>query len=707
METKTIELQVEGMHCVNCATSVSKLLEKKGFSDIHVNYTTGAVQFKPGIALADMQAVASEIEQLGYQVLGEYSKRKTPVWTLEKRLVVAAIFTFPLLLHHLLLVFNFSFLHFLHEPWIQFALCLPVYFIGFQYFGKSAWGSVKTGVPNMDVLIFLGSTAAFIYSLVGSVLNQRDYIFYETSAMIITLVLLGNWLEKRSVRQTTTAIDELSKLQSETARKRMPSGALVTLPVEELMPGDLVEVNEGEQIPADGKMVDVDRIAHLDESMLTGESLPVEKSGGDFLIGGSILLQGTIQMTVTATGHHSVLGKMIELMKNAQNDKPTMQRLADRISAIFVPVVLGIALLTFVVGHFGFELSLTQALLNGIAVLVISCPCAMGLATPTAIMVGIGRMAKNGVLVKGGQTMETLAGIQNFVFDKTGTLTTGKFQVSNFNVFRGEAKHWKSIILALEQRSTHPIAASLIEAFQKETDTPLPRLKSIVEKKGVGLEGVDSEGNRYQLGTEKMMSTKPQSEQHLYLSCNDEIVAAFDITDQIKPEAVELIQYLRAKGHRPILLSGDRFDKTSTVAKQVGIDIFFAEKTPAEKFEIIENLVAQAPTAMIGDGINDAPALAKATIGISLSDASKIAIQSSEIVLLNAKLEQIRVAHGIGKHTLLTVRQNLFWAFAYNIVAIPIAAVGMLNPMWGALFMALSDVVVIGNSLRLKVKKID
>lgn len=704
---KNIELKVEGMDCANCALSITRFLERKGLQHIDVNFATGDVRFEENENVS-LDKIKSGIHKLGYTIIDKETKDNNNGLGFNWLLIISAIFTFPLLAGHMLgMFFDWPILHFMHNPYIQLGLCLPVYAIGFYYFGKSALGSLRGGVPNMDVLIFIGSTAAFVYSIIGIIQANPDYIFFETAATIITLVLLGNWFEKRAVQQTTTAIDDLNQLKAETALRIMPSGSIVSIPIDELNVGDLLQVNEGDPIPTDGVLAGGSEILRVDESMITGESLPVEKSTNDKLIGGSILIQGNLQMEVSTTSSQTVLSRMIDLVKSAQQEKPDIQRLADKISAIFVPVVLGISTLTFLIAFFFFNIPAENAIMNAIAVLVISCPCAMGLATPTAVMVGVGRMAKSGILVKGAQTLEVFAGIKNFIFDKTGTLTTGAFALKDANFQNIEEKTAKSLVVNLERNSSHPIAKSLVRLWSAESNGSELTLKEVKETKGLGMQGVDEQGNVYKLGSASILTQQNGNGAHqLYLTKNDQVISTINLQDDLKKEAKALIDYLQKENCNTILLSGDKKEKTEAVAKILGIQHFEAEKLPEEKLALVEKYANEAPTAMVGDGINDAPALAKATIGVSLSDASHIAIQSAQIVLLNGNLGHLEKAFKISKHTLLTIKQNLFWAFAYNIVAIPIAAMGFLNPMWGALFMAFSDVVVIGNSLRLKRKKL-
>lgn len=701
MGKELIELKVDGMDCNNCAMSISRYLERKGLEDVFVNFQTKEVRFAPGNGDLGLDKIKSGIEKLGYTVLEEEPQ---PVfWTFDKKLLVSALFTLPLLLGHLLMMVGWS-PAWLMNPWVQLGLTLPPFIIGVVHFGSSALSSLRGGVPNMDVLIFLGSTAAFVYSIFGLVLQNPDYYFFETVATIITLVLLGNWLEKRAVAQTTTAIGELTQLQATSARKILPSGQLVEIPQKELQIGMLLQINEGDRIPADGTLVQGEGL--VDESMLTGESMPAAKELSSELIGGSLLLKGNLQMKVTASGKNTVLEQMVELVKTAQQDKPPIQQLADKISAIFVPAVVGISLLTFLLGHFAFGLTATQALLNAIAVLVISCPCAMGLATPTAVMVGVGRLAKLGVLIKGGRTVEQMATIKNIVFDKTGTLTTGKFRVEKAEYPTGEMKKANSLVWAMEQYSSHPIAVSLREALEgmPRAET-LPALR-VEEERGIGMTAVDETGIRYRLGSKRLLENDADCDGDIFLLRETEVLAIFKLGDDLKKGVSEAIQALESQGRNAFILSGDRADKTRMLAEKIGVKDFHAEKLPAEKLSIIKNISKEHPTAMVGDGINDAPALAQADLGISLSSASQVAIQSAKVILLKGRIDVLPEAFGIAEKTVQTIRQNLFWAFAYNIVAIPIAAMGFLNPMWGALFMAFSDVVVIGNSIRLKYKKV-
>ncbi len=458
----------------------------------------------------------------------------------------------------------------------------------------------------------------------------------------------------------------------------------------------------GDKIPADAEVVWGSGTA--DESMLTGESIPVEKVLQSKVVGGTILVAGSIKIKATAVGQDSTLSRIIELVKNAQQNKPSIQKLADKITAWFVPAVLLISAVTFILCFFTFNVSFQQSLMNSIAVLVISCPCAMGLATPTAVMVGIGRSAKNGILIKGSQTLEIFSSVKQIVFDKTGTITTGKFKVKEIMAINGNKEELKGIVTGLEKFSSHPIAVSLLSEFK---DVPPLHFKNIQEQKGLSVTGEDESGNKFEVGSYTIAKDLTTDSSHnIYIKKNNTLFGWIDIEDEIKPEAASVISFLKSKGVKTIMLSGDREEACKRVAGKVGVDKYYSQQMPEKKLEFIASLVKEAPTAMVGDGINDAPALAKATIGISLSNATQVAVDSAQIILLNGNLNYLREAFLISKHSMLTIKQNLFWAFFYNVLAIPVAAAGFLSPMIGAMSMAFSDVIVIGNSIRLRTKKL-
>jgi Cu+-exporting ATPase len=701
-----IQWKVDGMDCTNCALTIRRYLEKQGMKDVKVNFGTGDVAFEKN-GTADEKQLAIGIRDLGYDVTSsqlQISAPKPLFSTHLQRFWFCFPFTLVLMLHMLPGVH----IHWLMNEWVQLGLSLPVYIVGMSFFGRSAWKSLRNGMPNMNVLIAVGATAAFVYSLYGTLTGQpENFMFYETAATIITLVFLGNYMEDASVQSTQRELNKLAKSQKVMANMIAydDQHQEQIFPVENtaLRTGDLILIKSGEQVPADCKILWGD--VHVNESLLTGESIPVHKISKDKLIGGSIIQDGTVKAQVTAVGNDTVLSGIINLVKQAQGEKPPVQQLADKISAIFVPVVLGIAVITLVVNWIILH-DFQDALMRSIAVLVIACPCAMGLATPAAIAVGLGRGAKNGILFRNATSLELFKDIIQVVFDKTGTLTTGKFEVGNSKLEASNLseEEFKRIVYSLEKYSNHPIAKSISSAWKTRDEI---RWKKIEEIKGLGMKAEDKEGNIYQAGSFKVAAQLTQDDKHnVYITRNNELLGWIDVKDEIRPEAKQVVDYLHSKNIKTILLSGDRYAKTKELGDKLGIDEIIAEQTPEQKLNKIAELSTSAPTVMVGDGINDAPALAKATVGISMSDASQIAMQTAQVVLMNNGLRNLPMALGLGKHTYITIKQNLFWAFAYNIVAIPVAALGFLTPTFGALVMGLSDVVLAINSGRLFVKKL-
>ncbi len=701
----TVQWKVEGMTCSHCALTINKFLENQGQNNVKVNPIDGDVSFDTN-DLSIKDKLIKGIEGLGYSVIQPEKKQEKKsgrfLQTHLHRFLFCLPFTLILMLH---MVDKWIPIHWLMNPWLQLGLCLPVYIVGMSFFGRSAVKSLRNGIPNMNVLIALGATAAFVYSLTGTLLNWgSDFLFYETAATIITLVFLGNYMEDASVQSTQRALKKLAKSQKVMANMIAFDGdhQEVILPLEntQLKVGDLILIRSGEQVPIDSKILWGD--AHVNESLLTGESVPVHKKAKDKIIGGSILESGSVKAQVIAVGEDTVLSGILHLIRKAQSEKPPVQQLADKISAVFVPVVIGLALLTFIL-NLVFVGSFTPALMRSIAVLVIACPCAMGLATPAAMAVGLGRAARSGILFRNATSLETFRTIKQVVFDKTGTLTTGEFVISGYHSTIDE-NIFKAIAWSLEKYSTHPIAKSIVTAFKSKQEI---RWQKISEERGKGMLAEDMEGNEYKLGSWKIAEDIISDHSHnVYILKNNELLGWIDVEDEIRPEASEVLNYLHQKNIDTVLLSGDSYAKCNKVAEKLGIKKVVAEQNPEQKLQRIAELSAIQPTAMVGDGINDAPALAKATLGISLSDASQLAMQNAQVILMNHGLQRLPLALGLGRHTYLTIKQNLFWAFFYNIVAIPIAAFGYLTPGFSSLVMGLSDVVLAINSVRLFVKKV-
>ncbi|MBL0883499.1 MAG: cation-translocating P-type ATPase [Chitinophagaceae bacterium] len=720
-----VNWKVEGMTCTNCALTVNKYLQSQGMQNVKVNFIGGDVSFELP-ENSSTQAIANGINGLGYTVKNdEPTKKSKRLFSNHlQRFWFCFVFTAPLMLHMIPGVH----IHFLMNPYVQLGLTIPVFIVGMDFFGRSAIKSLLKGIPNMNVLISLGAVAAFGYSLYGTLIGRaEEFLFYETAATIITLVFLGNWMEDRSVETTQASLKKLAVTQKSMANMIAYDDQHQehVFPVEStsLKIGDLLLIKSGEQVPMDCKVLWGE--AQINEAIISGESVPVFKKMNDHLIGGSILESGTIKAYVTAVGEDTVLSNILRLVRDAQSEKPPVQQLADKISAIFVPTVVSIAVVTVLINYFATNIGFGASLLRGIAVLVISCPCAMGLATPAAIAVGLGRAARNGILFKNAKSLEIFKSIKQVVFDKTGTLTTGHFDivgasVGQWSIVNGQWEkisnevnasnniitpdEFKRIAYSLEKYSNHPIASAISKNWKSKEDI---RWATIEEVKGLGMQATDKDGNTYIAGSFKAAASLTDDLSHnVYIIRNNELLGWIDVADEIRAEAKNVINSLKTRGIKTILLSGDKKEKCEQVGRTLGIDLIIGEQTPEQKLEKIAQFNHEVPTAMVGDGINDAPALAKATVGISLSDSTQVAMQSAQVVLMNHGLKNLPLALGLGKHTYITIKENLFWAFAYNIVAIPVAALGYLNPTFGALVMGLSDVVLAVNSVRLNFKKV-
>ena len=620
------------------------------------------------------------------------------------RFAFCALFTAPLLLHMVVPI------EFLHMPMTQLALSTPVVIVGLFYFLPGAIRSLLRFYPNMDVLISIGFVSAYVYSIAGMVIGHaHEYLFFETAASIVCYTLLGNLIEHRANLKTTTSIAELLQLRPPTAKKITGSGALKSITqieTSEVKLGYVLQAVTGDTFAADGTITAGQAL--VNESIVTGESVPVEKAVGDLVLSGTVIEQGTVEFAVTVDTEHSMLAEIIRTVKHAQDAKPNIQRIGDSVSAVFVPTVLTIATITFCVSFFLISLPLAQAMLRAIAVLVVACPCAMGLATPTAVMVAIGRAAKKGLLIKGGDILERLATVKTFVFDKTGTITSGEFVVDTMVVSADCPEELKAkipaLISSLESFSTHPIARSLTKAFGNQEKI---EFSNITEEKGLSIRGTLTDGTIYTIGSVKILPMDLQANtanKHfdLFLLRNGTVVTSLSIKDQLRTDAKQTINTLREAGLSLILLSGDRNEKCAQVANVVHFDEVVSEQSPAQKLEKIKVLQQHQAVAFVGDGVNDAPSLSAASVGISFGEASGAAIASASAVLLSHDLSKVVEAFTLAQKTVSIIKQNLFWAFFYNILMIPLAASGHLAPSIAALCMGLSDVFVIGNSLRLK-----
>lgn len=699
MSDQDYKIYVDGMTCTNCSLSVRKKLEKSGYSKVSVNLSNGETRFSSAESV-DLDHICESIDKLGFAArkAEEKAEKGNP---LLKRFLICLPFTLVLLLHMFLPMD-----HWLNNAWLQFILASPVMAIGWIQFGKGAISSIKNKMANMDVLILSGASAAYIYSIYGSFFisgNNHQYLFFETAATIITLVLVGNLIEHFSVKKTGSAIDALKNIQAKEAKVEV-DGTISVIPLEKVKSGDIILVNNGDHIPCDGEVLE--GTGSIDESMITGESLPIFKESGHTVMSGTLVSEGNFRLRVSKIGKDSTLSKIIRLMEDAQTERAPIQALADKVSGIFVPVVLSLAILSFVLNYWILNLPLEDSIMRSIAVLVISCPCALGLATPTAVVVGIGKAAKAGILIRSAKVLETFAKIKYIIFDKTGTLTNGKFVIEKMDILKYDKAKISSIVYTMEQHSSHPLAKAL-SGLLSESE-PVESLKDFREQKGIGVFASDSDGNSYAIGSFRLLKEVQESdrEYHIFLMENENCIARIQLKDDIKANAHEMIQYMHSAQVESTVLSGDQLDKVTALSKHLGIQNYQAELSPEDKLSYIKEYKTKGVTAMVGDGINDAPALSLSDVAISFKQATDIAMHSADIVLLQEnELNNLVEAHHISKLTLKTIRQNLFWAFSYNIVAIPMAAMGMIEPMAAALFMAFSDVVVVGNSLLLKIKK--
>jgi Cu+-exporting ATPase len=707
--SQKVTLQVAGLHCTNCSLSLEKHLLKVGAHAPTVDYATGRTTFSLS-DLDKLDPIIQSIGRLGYTVLSGPKRRvtKSRVDSLHLGTIISGILTFPMLVA---MFFPHSPLH---NPWLQWALATPVFIMGLIHFGSSALRSLRSGVANMDVLITIGIVAGYISSVVSVMLGlSHETIFFEATSSIVTFVLIGHLLEERAVHKTTSAIESLAALQPNTATRITQSAdGLSTrhehVTVEEISIGDLLQINTGDTIPTDS-IIEQGSLS-CNEMMISGESLPVDKSKGDRLIGGSIALDGSAVVRACAVGDDTILAGIVRLVQDAQSRKPQIQRIGDAVSAVFVPAVVVISAIVLTIGLLVYDLSYPEALVRALAIAVVACPCAMGLATPTAIMVALGKAATSGVLIRGGDTLERLAAIRSIIFDKTGTLTKGDLQVGEIQTQGGvELNDATAAIIALQRHSSHPIARALTKELSARNTNASGRtfsFSSVTETKGVGIEGTANDGSHYICGGARIRERYGiSSPNDIVLVKDGQCIASLSLQDSIRPEAQETIEALRASGFSLGILSGDTQAKVTAVAEPLSIADVFAERLPEDKLSLVRERQAAAPVAYIGDGINDAPTLAEASVGISLSSASDVAVNSAQIVLSGNSLSKLPATLQLARITVRTIKQNLFWAFVYNIVAIPLAACGYISPLTGALLMTFSDVVIVANSLRIKLFK--
>ncbi len=736
IELEKISLPVEGMTCASCVMRVEKALSKiEGIKDVNVNFATEKASFAFDPNVVDVEKISSVIDDAGYKIdVSSFNKkgnnekkekkqqRSEFERNLRNDLILSVVLTIPILILSMGNLFDgFSKLIPLSQENINkilFILSIPVVFISGKRFFKVFWKELLHLSADMNSLVAIGTGTAFTYSILATLFpeliskNTVPHVYFDTAAVIITLILFGRWLEAKAKSKTGNEIKKLIELQPKTALLKV-NNEEKTIKIEELKVGDIVIVKPGGKIPADGKIIA--GISTIDESMVTGESLPVEKRVNSKVIGGTINKTGSFEFEVTAVGDNSVLGQIIKLVEEAQSSKAPIQQLADKVAGIFVPVVIGLALITFLAWlTFGGSNSFNLALINFVAVLIIACPCALGLATPTAIIVGTGKSARYGILIKNGQVLELVHKMKAIVFDKTGTLTEGKPVVSLVKSFDISENELLKYTASLEKKSEHPIGQTICEyAKQKKIDISEP--KSFNSITGKGIEGnIDSK--RIIAGSKKLMLENiidlsllngfedgSSLKTSVYVAIDGKLKGVISIDDELKEFSAEAVSSLKSMGIRTIMITGDSKKAAKSVAEKTGIDEFEAEVLPQDKSSAVKKLQGKyGITAMVGDGINDAPALAQSDIGIAIGKGTAVAIETAEIVLVNDDLRNVVKAIKLSKQTLKTIKQNLFWAFIYNTIGIPLAALGLLNPMFAALAMSLSSVSVVSNSLRLK-----
>lgn len=727
---QTVELQIGGMTCAACAARIEKGLNKlPGVQTATVNFAleTARVEYSPtGVSLPDM---IRKVEQLGYKAKTKEQSndtgahREQEIRKQKRKLTVSAILSLPLLWA---MVGHFSFTTWIWvpelfmNPWFQLALATPVQFAIGKPFYTGAYKALRNGSANMDVLVALGTSAAYFYSLyltigsIGQHMHQVD-MYYETSSVLITLILLGKLFEALAKGRSSEAIKTLMGLQAKTALV-VRDGNEVNIPVEEVIAGDIVLVKPGEKIPVDGEVLE--GVSAVDESMLTGESIPVDKHAGDSVFGATLNKNGALRIRATKIGKETALSQIIKVVEEAQGSKAPIQRIADVISGIFVPIVVGIAVLTFLLWYFAIDAGdFAGALEKSIAVLVIACPCALGLATPTSIMAGSGRAAELGILFKGGEHLEAAHRVDAVVLDKTGTVTKGKPELTDIRI---EPEWEESQLLAwigsAERNSEHPLAEAIVSGIRNR-GIDLPGSDAFEAIPGYGIKAA-VEGNELLIGTRKLMDRydisigtvvsemnllEEQGKTAMLAAVNGKLAAMLAVADTIKDTSKEAVSRLKDMGLQVIMITGDNERTARAIASEAGIEHVLAEVLPEGKAAEVKKLQeAGRKVAMIGDGINDAPALATADTGMAVGTGTDVAIASADVTLMRGDLNGIPDAILMSKKTMLNIKQNLFWALAYNIIGIPIAAIGFLAPWLAGAAMALSSVSVVLNALRLQ-----
>lgn len=715
--TQNLTLQIGGMTCVRCSGAVEHALRSlDGVEKAEVSYAVGKAEITYDDAKVDRKRLEKAVKSAGYKVVEDKNAaRRRELRELRILFIVSAIFSAPFLV---LMVLMFAapdaaVTHWMHNAgWVQLALATPVQFVVGWRFYKGAVLSMLNRSPSMDVLVALGTSAAYGYSLYNVIVGSGHY-YFESAAIIITLVLLGKMLETGARGKTSAAIEMLMNLQPKTATV-LREGTEMVIPAAEIVQGDTILVHPGESLSVDGEVV-AGRSA-VDESMLTGESMPVDKQLGDKVFGGTVNGTGSLTVRADGIGKDTVLSGIIRLVEEAQSSKAPIQKLADKVSAIFVPAVIGAALLTFVltlVFMQGAE-AMTGAISRAVAVLVIACPCSLGLATPTALMVGTGRAATMGVLIKSADALETACRIDRVLLDKTGTVTMGRPAVTDFLPVGMQREEALRLAAAVEQLSEHPVARAVTESY----DQPLPSAENFVSLTGRGV-SAEVEGKTVLLGSRRLMeeqqipfaddrqSWEDEGKTVLYMAVDGQPAAVMAVADPVRDTSAKALRELHELGIRTVMVTGDNRRTAEAVGRAVEIDEVVAEVLPDGKVELVEKYKQDGKiVAMAGDGINDAPALAAADVGFAMGTGTDIAMESGDVVLVGGGLTALVTAVKISRATMRKIRQNLFWAFFYNCIGIPVAAFGLLSPVIAGAAMAFSSVSVVTNSILLKRTKL-
>ncbi|MCB4359034.1 heavy metal translocating P-type ATPase [Quatrionicoccus australiensis] len=707
---RVVEFSIGGMTCAACSARLEKVLNRQPGMQANVNLAAERARIRLA-GTADEAAVVAAVAKAGFsaavvdgQTRAREKAEKQRVYRREiRQFQIAVALSLPLV-GQMFFMFGEHGQHNELPRWLQFLLATPVQFwIGWRFYA-GAFKALRGGGANMDVLVALGTSMAWGFSAVVTLFALDQHVYFEGGAAVITLVLLGKLLEARAKAHTSEAIEALIRLQPKTARVER-DGQWIEMPVDALMPGDIFMVRPGESVPVDGEVVDGD--SSVNESMLTGESMPVGKSTGDRVFAATANGQGALRCRATGVGEQTLLAGIIRLVGEAQGSKAPVQRLADRISAIFVPVVCAIALGTFA-GWWWYSADFATALVNAVAVLVIACPCALGLATPTAIMVGTGQGARAGVLVRNAEALERAERITVLALDKTGTLTLGEPQVVDLQVMQGSAAEVLRLAAALEQGSEHPLARAILA---RGSTVDLPQCVDFKAHAGFGVSG-SVDGLALRLGAPawfgidgdaRVQSLQQSGKTVVVLFGGDQLLAIFAIADALRPTSPAAVRRLRERGIRVVMLTGDNIVTAAAIAAEAGIAEFRAGILPGEKAAALAELKAGgALVAMVGDGINDAPALAAADVSFAIGAGSDAAIEAADLTLIRSDLNGVADAISLSAATLGKIRQNLFFAFIYNVAGIPLAAMGFLNPVVAGAAMAMSSVSVVSNSLLLK-----